>query len=161
MLGAITGDIMGSRFEFNNCKSTDFELFTPECSFTDDTICTIAVADALIKGVSFEKSLREWCEKYPFPKGAYGGSFASWLRFKKPRPYNSYGNGSAMRVSPCGWVSNDIDKVTEFARPALIPVARQITLRKFYSIVAMQRPVTAFWRKTLRSFLFFNIKVKI
>ena len=73
MLGAIIGDIVGSRFEFNNTHRLDFELFTNECSFTDDTICTVAVADAILRGVSFEQSLLEWCRKYPNPKGAYGG----------------------------------------------------------------------------------------
>ncbi|MDR1654119.1 MAG: ADP-ribosylglycohydrolase family protein, partial [Prevotellaceae bacterium] len=100
MLGAIIGDIIGSRFEFNNHKSVNFELFTDECSFTDDTICTVAVADALLKGVPFSKSLRQWCSRYPHPKGGYGGSFAAWLRSDNPQPYNSFGNGSAMRVSP-------------------------------------------------------------
>jgi len=116
MLGAITGDIVGSRFEFNNHLSTDFELFTPECDFTDDTICTIAIADALLKGVSFEESLLYWCRKYPNPKGGYGGSFSAWLHSENPQPYNSFGNGSAMRVSPCAWLSNDRNKVLYYAR---------------------------------------------
>jgi ADP-ribosyl-[dinitrogen reductase] hydrolase len=102
MLGAIVGDIIGSRFEFDNCLTTSFELFTDQCSFTDDTICTVAVADAILKKVSFRSSLLKWCREYPFPMGSYGGSFAVWLRSPNPQPYNSYGNGSAMRVSPCG-----------------------------------------------------------
>ena len=72
MLGAIIGDIVGSRFEFNNTNKTDFELFTPECSYTDDTICTVAIADAILNGKSYKESLLEWCRKYPNPKGAYG-----------------------------------------------------------------------------------------
>nr|DAO07216.1 MAG TPA: ADP-ribosylglycohydrolase [Caudoviricetes sp.]DAR39204.1 MAG TPA: ADP-ribosylglycohydrolase [Caudoviricetes sp.] len=104
MLGAIIGDIVGSRFEFNNTNKTDFELFTSECSFTDDTICTIAVADAILCGISFEKSLLEWCRKYPNPTGAYGCSFARWINSNTPTPYGSFGNGSAMRVSPCGYL---------------------------------------------------------
>lgn len=104
MLGAIIGDIVGSRFEFNNTNKTDFKLFTPESSFTDDTICTIAIADAILREVSFEQSLLEWCRKYPNPKGAYGGSFARWIHSQYPEPYNSFGNGSAMRVSPCGYL---------------------------------------------------------
>jgi ADP-ribosylglycohydrolase len=116
MLGAITGDITGSRFEFNNHLSTDFELFTSECSFTDDTVCTVAVADALVKGISFEKSLRNWCRKYPHPKGAYGASFSAWLHSDNPQPYNSFGNGSAMRVSPCAWRSSNRSAVLQFAR---------------------------------------------
>lgn len=101
MIGAIIGDIVGSRFEFNNTNKPDFKLFTKDCDFTDDTICTVAVADAILHNKSFEDALREWCHKYPNPKGAYGGCFNSWLLSNDPRPYNSFGNGSAMRVSPC------------------------------------------------------------
>jgi len=116
MLGAIIGDIVGSRFEFNNHRSTDFELFAPGCDFTDDTICTIAVADALLTNATvkqplssddFAKSLHTWCRNYPYPKGAYGSNFARWVVSDNPQPYNSFGNGSAMRVSPCAWFSLD------------------------------------------------------
>jgi ADP-ribosylglycohydrolase len=113
ILGAIIGDIVGSRFEFENYLHTDFELFTNDCEFTDDTICTIAVADALLKGITFEQSLLYWCKKYP---SSYGGYFASWLRSPNPLPYNSFGNGSAMRVSPCAWLSNDRNAVLKNAR---------------------------------------------
>ena len=115
MLGAIIGDIVGSRFEFNNTNRTDFELFTDDCSFTDDTICTVAIADAILRGCTFKKSLLVWCRKYPNPKGAYGGSFARWIHSKKPEPYNSFGNGSAMRVSPCGWLPG-MHNVMKYAR---------------------------------------------
>lgn len=101
MIGAIIGDIVGSRFEFNNTNKSDFTLFTKDCDFTDDTICTVAVADAILHNKTFEDALREWCHKYPNPMGAYGGSFNAWLQSNDPRPYNSFGNGSAMRVSPC------------------------------------------------------------
>lgn len=73
MIGAIIGDIVGSRFEFNNTNRKDFNLFIKECDFTDDTICTVAVADAILRGVSFKDSLLYWCKKYPNPMGAYGG----------------------------------------------------------------------------------------
>jgi len=116
MLGAIIGDIVGSRFEFNNHLSTDFELFTTDCGFTDDTICTIAVADALVRNIPFADSLHAWCRKYPYPKGGYGGNFARWVQSDNPQPYHSFGNGSAMRVSPCAWFSNDPDKIQEAAR---------------------------------------------
>lgn len=106
MIGAIIGDIIGSRFEFNNYRDTDFELFTPECDFTDDTVCTVAIADAIIKGIPFGDSLHSWCRKYPNPKGGYGGSFAHWVWDDNPHPYNSFGNGSAMRVSPVAWAYN-------------------------------------------------------
>jgi ADP-ribosylglycohydrolase len=100
MLGAIIGDIVGSRFEFKNHLSTEFQLFTKDCSFTDDTICTIAVADALLKNYSFADAFVKWCGKYPNPKGGYGGSFNTWLHSPNKMSYNSFGNGSAMRVSP-------------------------------------------------------------
>lgn len=67
MIGAIIGDIVGSRFEFNNTDDLNFELFTDECSFTDDSICTLAIAYALVSGISYEESLRFWCSSYPTP----------------------------------------------------------------------------------------------
>lgn len=103
MIGAIIGDIVGSRFEFNNTDRKDFKLFTKDCDFTDDTICTVAVADAILRNVSFKDSLLHWCHKYPNPMGAYGGSFSAWLHSPTHEPYNSFGNGSAMRVSPCAF----------------------------------------------------------
>lgn len=102
MLGAIIGDIAGSRFEFDNVRSGGFKLFAEECSFTDDTICTAAVADAILSGRSYRDSVHEWCCKYPHPMGGYGGSFARWVCSDDPQPYRSFGNGSAMRVSPIG-----------------------------------------------------------
>lgn len=113
MLGAIIGDIVGSRFEFDNIYKTDFELFTPECAFTDDSICTIAVADAIIRNEEIGKVLHEWCRRYPYPKGGYGGSFARWVYSNSPQPYGSFGNGSAMRVSPCGWLPTREDVLTK------------------------------------------------
>lgn len=106
MIGAIIGDVVGSRFEFENYRGTDFELFHPDCSFTDDTICTCAVADWVLNagefrpGFEFNFALRlqAWCRRYPDPMGGYGGRFASWIDC--PVPYESYGNGAAMRISP-------------------------------------------------------------
>lgn len=120
MLGAIIGDIVGSRFEFNNTNRTDFELFTDESTFTDDTICTVAIADAILNGKSYKDSLLKWCRKYPNPKGAYGASFARWIQSEDPQPYNSYGNGSAMRVSPVGWLFDDIHEVLKQAEQTAI-----------------------------------------
>lgn len=79
MLGAIIGDIVGSRFEFNPTNDYNFELFTDECGFTDDTICTCAIADALLSGKDYGETLHEWCRLYPHPKGSYGGRFAQWV----------------------------------------------------------------------------------
>lgn len=103
MLGSIIGDIVGSRFEFNNTNGLGFELFSKECSYTDDTICTVAIADALLKNIDYGVSLHDWCRRYPHPMGGYGGRFAAWVNSDAPHSYDSFGNGSAMRVSPIGW----------------------------------------------------------
>lgn len=104
MLGAIIGDIVGSPFEFaNNLNFHRCPLFSPGCSFTDDTVCTVAVADAVLRGVPFRDALLDWCRRYPNPMGSYGCSFSRWLSSADPQPYNSFGNGAAMRVSAIGW----------------------------------------------------------
>ena len=121
MLGAIIGDIVGSRFEFNNTKDFNFELFTKECNFTDDTICTIAIASALLTGESYKDSLLEWCRAYPNPMGAYGGSFSRWIHSIDPQPYNSFGNGSAMRVSPVAWWFDTLEEVQAEAEKTALP----------------------------------------
>ena len=121
MLGAIIGDIAGSKYEFNNTFDYDFEMFGEGCDFTDDTICTVAVADAILNGRSYQKSLLDWCRRYPSPKGAYGGRFAGWIRSLNPQPYNSFGNGSAMRVSPVAWLFDDLSQVLEEAEKTALP----------------------------------------
>ena len=123
MLGAIIGDIVGSRFEFNNTDQFDFELFTPECSFTDDTICTIAIANALTSGTdrNYKGWLQAWCNAYPNPMGGYGGSFARWIASDDPQPYNSFGNGSAMRVSAVGWYFDTLEEVQLEAANSALP----------------------------------------
>ncbi len=103
MLGAIIGDIVGSRWEFNPTNNYNFELFSDKNGFTDDTICTVAVADAILRDRDFGESIHEWCRRYPHPMGGYGGRFAQWVRSDNPQPYGSFGNGSAMRVSPVAW----------------------------------------------------------
>ena len=115
MLGAIIGDIVGSRFEFHATNDYNFELFTDECGFTDDTICTCAVADALLKGKDFGESIHEWCRLYPHPKGSYGGRFAQWVQSDDPKPYGSFGNGAAMRVSPIAWAHSQLDEALSLA----------------------------------------------
>lgn len=115
MLGAIIGDIVGSRFEFNNHKSTNFEFFHPVCTFTDDTICTVAVADWLMNpAAGLAETMRYWCRKYPNPAGGYSNSFRQWV-FSDSGPYNSFGNGAAMRVSPVGWWAGDIFSLNSLA----------------------------------------------
>ena len=121
MLGAIIGDIAGSKYEFNNTFDYDFEMFGEGCDFTDDTICTMAIADAILNGRSYQESLLDWCRRYPSPKGAYGGRFAGWIRSLDPQPYNSFGNGSAMRVSPVAWLFDDLSQVLEEAEKTALP----------------------------------------
>lgn len=119
MLGAIIGDIVGSRWEFDPTNDYNFELFSDKNGYTDDTICTVAVADALLKGRDYGESIHEWCRKYPHPMGAYGGRFAQWVMSDNPQPYGSYGNGSAMRVSPIGmWFDNQDDIYPEAEKSA-------------------------------------------
>ena len=120
MMGAIIGDIVGSVYEFNNMKTKDFPLFRDDCFFTDDTVMTIAVAEAIMDGGKEEDFAREM-KKYGrmYPGRGYGGRFAVWLRRKDTKPYNSLGNGSAMRVSPCGWFNEEI-KVKELAKKSAI-----------------------------------------
>ena len=121
MLGAMIGDIVGSKYEFNNTFDYDFEMLGEGCDFTDDTICTVAVADAILNGRSYQESLLDWCRRYPSPKGAYGGKFAGWIRSLDPQPYNSFGNGSAMRVSPVAWQFDDLSQVLEEAEKTALP----------------------------------------
>ena len=121
MLGAMIGDIAGSKYEFNNTFDYNFEMFGEGCDFTDDTICTVAIADAILNGRSYQESLLDWCRRYPSPKGAYGGRFAGWIRSLDPQPYNSFGNGSAMRVSPVAWLFDDLSQVLEEAEKTALP----------------------------------------
>ena len=121
MLGAMIGDIAGSKYEFNNTFDYDFEMFGGGCDFTDDTICTVAIADAILNGRSYQESLLDWCRRYPSPKGAYGGRFAGWIHSLDPQPYNSFGNGSAMRVSPVAWLFDNLSQVLEEAEKTALP----------------------------------------
>lgn len=115
MLGAITSDIIGSVYEFIDTKpEMDFPLFTEESFFTDDTVLTVALADSILNGIPYQDKLREYYKRYP--DAGYGGMFHQWARSKNPKPYNSWGNGSAMRVSPIGWAYNDIETVLQKAK---------------------------------------------
>ena len=116
MLGAIIGDIVGSRFEFDEKPTEGFELFTDDCDFTDDTICTVAIADAILNERPYKETLVEWCQRYPNPKGGYGNMFLHWLGERNHLPQASFGNGSAMRVSPVGWLFNDYEELQRQAK---------------------------------------------
>ncbi|MCB5475282.1 ADP-ribosylglycohydrolase family protein [Blautia luti] len=125
MYGAILGDIIGSPFEFDRGdKTKEFDLFTKGCDFTDDSVMTIAVGEALL-AVGPEATVKEieeavvtnmqdWGKRYPY--AGYGGRFRYWLRERNPKPYGSYGNGSAMRVSAVGWLYDSLERTREVAR---------------------------------------------
>jgi ADP-ribosylglycohydrolase len=114
ILGAIAGDIIGSSYEFNNVKSKDFELFTNDTYFTDDSVLTMAAMYALLHHVDYAQAYRSFGRIYPHR--GYGHSFRKWINADNPQPYNSFGNGSAMRVSPIGWYCNRIDDVLAEAK---------------------------------------------
>jgi type I restriction enzyme M protein len=122
MLGAIIGDIAGSRFEFNNIRSKDFELFAEDCSITDDSIMTLAVAKAILSCNGDWEQLGENAVKYmqeigrKYPNCGFGGMFWKWVFSNKPAPYNSYGNGAAMRVSPCGFIARTEEEAAMLSR---------------------------------------------
>jgi len=101
MLGAVAGDIVGSVFEAHPYKGTDFALFSPGARFTDDSVLTLAVASAIADGLAYRDAV--WTIGRRYPDAGYGASFIGWLADPDPRPYNSFGNGAAMRVSPVGW----------------------------------------------------------
>jgi ADP-ribosylglycohydrolase len=110
LLGAVAGDIVGSVFEKHNIRTIKFALFCDRSRFTDDTVMTIAVASKLIKpDGSYSEEMQNFGRRYP--KAGYGGDFKKWLFSENPRPYGSYGNGSAMRVSPVGYAFEKIEEV--------------------------------------------------
>jgi ADP-ribosylglycohydrolase len=113
MLGAITGDIVGSIYEWNNIKTKEFPLFGEGCSFTDDTVCTIAVADWLMSEGELSDVLSDYVSRYS--NAGYGAMFREWAAKHDREPYNSWGNGSAMRVSPVMYVARDEQEVLDLA----------------------------------------------
>ena len=113
MIGAVAGDIIGSVFEFNPIKSTDFPLFSAHSNFTDDTVLTIAIADCILNGKEYGPTIKEYGQA--FPHAGYGGMFREWLSSDYYEPYNSFGNGSAMRVSPVGFAYNTLTEVLDQA----------------------------------------------
>lgn len=175
MLGAIIGDIVGSRWEFNPTNDYNFELFSDENGFTDDTICTVAVADAILRDRDFGESIHEWCRRFPHPMGGYGGRFAQWVRSDNPQPYNSYGNGAAMRVSPVAWAKLNAGGMMPMAQqtaecthnhPEGIKGAQTVALAIHYAIemrVATSQPnakdISAILDKCVK-FSGYNINIK-
>ena len=122
MLGAVIGDIVGSRFETQPCKNPEFELFTDECRITDDTVMTVAIAKALMECDHDFADLPEkavhWMRELgrEYPDSGYGDQFREWLDSDDPHPYNSFGNGAAMRVSPCGIAAESLEEAIALAR---------------------------------------------
>lgn len=119
IIGAIAGDVIGSAYEFNPTRDHDFELFTPKSSFTDDTVLTMANALWLIDDDQHTHErlveiMLDLCRRYP--NRGYGGRFANWICDKDPQPYNSYGNGSAMRVSPVGYYAQSLEEALALAK---------------------------------------------
>lgn len=113
MIGAIAGDIIGSVFEHRNIKTTDFELFNPGSRYTDDSVLTVAVADSIMHSKDYALTLKEYGQKYP--DAGYGGNFFKWIFSESTEPYYSFGNGSAMRVSPVGFAFKDLETVLQEA----------------------------------------------
>jgi ADP-ribosylglycohydrolase len=114
MLGAIIGDIVGSVFEWDNIKTTQFPFFSPKGFFTDDTVLTVATAKALLSNISYTEAYQDFSRRYP--GRGYGGNFQYWIYADDPQPYNSWGNGSAMRVSPVGFAFDSVEAVLEEAQ---------------------------------------------
>ena len=123
MLGAICGDVVGSIYEWHNIKTKDFKLFDGSCEFTDDSVMTVAIAKACVEYLK-DKDINNFknnCVKYMklfglrYPNSGYGGKFYLWLGSTNPQPYNSYGNGSAMRVSPVGWIAESLEEAEKLA----------------------------------------------
>lgn len=117
MLGAMIGDIVGSVYEWNNIKTTEFPFFSPGGFFTDDSVLTVATAQVLLTGIGYAEAYQDYARRYP--GRGYGGNFHHWIYLDNPQPYNSWGNGSAMRVSPVGFAFDSVDEVlTEAKRSA-------------------------------------------
>ena len=114
IIGAIIGDVIGSVYEWNNVRTKDFPLFGLKTDFTDDSVLTFATMEVLLNGLDYTSAYQNYSRKY-LHRG-YGGRFSSWIMAAHPKPYNSWGNGSAMRVSPVGWAYDTLEEVMEEAQ---------------------------------------------
>ena len=113
MIGAIAGDIVGSVYEWHRIKTKDFPLFSPRCTFTDDSVLTIALADAILTGADYGQKMKAYYHRYP--AAGYGGRFHQWAQSPDSQAYNSWGNGAAMRISPAGFAYDSLETVLEKA----------------------------------------------
>ena len=142
MLGTIIGDVVGSVYEFNNMRRKDFSpLFHAHAKFTDDTVCTIAVADALTNGTGPASTLQMWCRRYQ-NNGGWGQRFALWIVNENPKPYGSWGNGGAMRISPVGLIAETEEQALNWSdvftrithdHPDAMNAARAVALSIFWA----------------------------
>lgn len=119
ILGSISGDIIGSVYEWNRIKTKNFPLIDPDSFFTDDTVMTIAIAEAMMTDRNFQGAMIRWGKRYP--SCSYGGMFSRWLSSGDPKPYNSFGNGAAMRASAAGCFVNTEDETLEAAKQTALP----------------------------------------
>lgn len=113
LLGALAGDVIGSRYEWHPIKTTDFQLLHDDCFFTDDSVLTVAVANGLLQGGRYAEEIWDFGNRYP--GRGFGNNFMRWLSGPKKEPYNSYGNGSALRVSPVAWAYDTVEAILEGA----------------------------------------------
>lgn len=142
MLGTVIGDIIGSVYEFKNHRSKNFDpLFHRQARFTDDTVCTVAIADALVRGTNPKATLIDWCRRYA-ENGGWGKRFAEWFMDENPLPYGSWGNGAAMRISPVGLLATSEEEALGWAdaataithnHPDGIASARAVALTIFWA----------------------------
>ncbi len=148
MLGAICGDIVGSIYEANNIKEKKFDFFNDSCRFTDDSVMTAAISKACCKYVENkdQEEFKHNCVRYMQDLGkkhinaGYGGTFIYWLLSDNPKPYNSYGNGSAMRVSPVAWVSETLEEAEKLAK-----LSAEVTHNHPYGIAGAQAVSGSIW----------------
>jgi ADP-ribosylglycohydrolase len=153
MLGAIAGDIIGSTYELYHTKSLDFDLFPPGSRFTDDTVLTVAVADCILNGKGYQETFYEYGNRYP--NAGYGPLFIEWLESAEPQPYGSYGNGSAMIVSPIGFAFSSLEVVLQEAEKSAV-----VTHNHPEGIKGAQAVAAAIWlakngysRDTIRDYI--------
>lgn len=152
MIGAIIGDVVGSRFEFDNTTDYEFEFLHKDCSFTDDTILTIAVAETLVDcgttatAEDFKEHVLKWCRKYPNPKGAYGAMFSYWLQTSHHEPYQSFGNGALMRLSPIVYAAKSLAEAKRLALECV-----RITHDHTEALIAAETLITACYHLRLKN----------
>lgn len=163
MIGAIAGDIIGSRFEGEDYPPRDFDLFHADCEFTDDTICNLAIAEALLYRRDFARTLRRFVKRHP--NRGYGSFFLEWASDAKEPPYGGWGNGAPMRVSAVGWLARDeadalsmaeAQSVVSHDHPEAIAAAQAVALTIFLlrtgsSVRAVRKRISAQFRYDLRA----------